>query len=53
MEAWGQTTNSYENPVCAMLESVQKEAEGSERMSDETENRRILKPLVRNHWKAW
>lgn len=43
MEDWGQTTNSYENPVCVILESVQKEEEGSDGVLDETKNRRILK----------
>lgn len=52
MEAWGQTTNGYENPVCAILESAQKEAGGSDGVWDETENR-ILKTQVRNHWKSW
>lgn len=37
MEGWGQTTNSYENPVCAILGSVQEEAEGSNGVLDETE----------------
>lgn len=41
------------NPVCAILVSVQKETKGSNGVLDVTGNRRVLKPQVGNHWKAW